>query len=291
MHRALAEPARLGILHALEHGPLTVTELVAKTGLGQGNLSKHLQQLHATGFLSRTRKGLFVHYALADDDARELPEILAELDADDQMITPVLAKLRHDVMELYISDHPLDCLTCSANGDCELQTQAGVVGLRNVRYGVGAQAGAHHCDLPRDESNPYFSYDPSKCIVCNRCVRACEETQGTFALTISGRGYIKRQPVATYRRQHRGGKGIIGHVTREEDAVDDLLLARAMWRASGSEKDAKTYISLSKEVTSCLSTLGLDPSARGRLGLAQVKARSRLEEMRDRKLRAGHLAG
>ena len=106
--------------------------------------------------------------------------------------TAKLQDLRKGVMELYISDHPLDCLTCSANGDCELQTQAGVVGLRNVRYGVGEQAGAHHCDLPKDESNPYFTYDPSKCIVCNRCVRACEETQGTFALTISGRGFESR---------------------------------------------------------------------------------------------------
>jgi DNA-binding transcriptional ArsR family regulator len=74
--RALAEPARLGILHALEDGPLTVTELVAKTGLGQGNLSKHLQQLHATGFLSRTRRGLFVHYSLADEDVLELCDIM-----------------------------------------------------------------------------------------------------------------------------------------------------------------------------------------------------------------------
>ncbi|NDY93101.1 formate dehydrogenase subunit alpha [Ideonella livida] len=111
--------------------------------------------------------------------------------------TPRLQKLRQGVMELYISDHPLDCLTCSANGNCELQTQAGVVGLRNVRYGVGGQtvagvAGAHHCDAQADTSNPYFSYDPSKCIVCNRCVRACEEVQGTFALTISGRGFESR---------------------------------------------------------------------------------------------------
>lgn len=106
--------------------------------------------------------------------------------------TPQLQELRKGVMELYISDHPLDCLTCSANGNCELQTQTGVVGLREVRYGVGAKAGAHHCDLKKDESNPYFTYDPSKCIVCNRCVRACEETQGTFALTISGRGFESR---------------------------------------------------------------------------------------------------
>jgi formate dehydrogenase major subunit len=103
--------------------------------------------------------------------------------------SPRLQQLRRGVMELTLSDHPLDCLTCSANGDCELQDMAGATGLRQVRYGVGAAAGAHHCDAPKDESNPYFSFDPAKCIVCSRCVRACEETQGTFALTISGRGF------------------------------------------------------------------------------------------------------
>src|SRR5487761_2680571 len=100
--------------------------------------------------------------------------------------TPRLAKLRKGVMELYISDHPLDCLTCSANGDCELQTQAGVVGLRDVRYGY---KGANHYDAPKDETNPYFTFEASKCIVCSRCVRACEEVQGPFALTILGRGF------------------------------------------------------------------------------------------------------
>ena len=103
--------------------------------------------------------------------------------------TPRLQELRKGVMELYISDHPLDCLTCSANGNCELQDMAGVTGLRNVRYGFD---GANHLKDKKDESNPYFTYDPSKCIVCNRCVRACEETQGTFALTISGRGFESR---------------------------------------------------------------------------------------------------
>jgi formate dehydrogenase major subunit len=100
--------------------------------------------------------------------------------------TDKLARLRRGVMELYISDHPLDCLTCSANGDCELQTQAGVVGLRDVRYGY---KGANHYDAPKDESNPYFTFEASKCIVCSRCVRACEEVQGTFALTVIGRGF------------------------------------------------------------------------------------------------------
>ncbi len=97
-----------------------------------------------------------------------------------------LGKLRRNVMELYISDHPLDCLTCPANGNCELQDMAGDVGLREVRYGYN---GENHLDSEKDESNPYFSFDPSKCIVCSRCVRACEETQGTFALTIDGRGF------------------------------------------------------------------------------------------------------
>ncbi|MGC1173241.1 formate dehydrogenase subunit alpha [Polaromonas sp.] len=103
--------------------------------------------------------------------------------------SPRLQELRKGVMELYISDHPLDCLTCAANGDCELQDMAGVTGLRNVRYGYD---GVNHLKDKKDESNPYFTYDPSKCIVCNRCVRACEETQGTFALTIQGRGFGSR---------------------------------------------------------------------------------------------------
>ncbi len=97
-----------------------------------------------------------------------------------------LADIRRGVMELYISDHPLDCLTCPANGHCELQDMAGVVGLREVRYGY---AGANHLDAPKDTSNPYFTFDASKCIVCSRCVRACDEQQGTFALTIQGRGF------------------------------------------------------------------------------------------------------
>jgi formate dehydrogenase major subunit len=100
--------------------------------------------------------------------------------------TPKLAELRRNVMELYISDHPLDCLTCPTNGDCELQDTAGELGLREVRYGF---EGSNHLDAEKDESNPYFTFDSSKCIVCSRCVRACEEVQGTFALTISGRGF------------------------------------------------------------------------------------------------------
>jgi len=124
-----------------------------------------------------------------------------------------LGGIRRGVMELYISDHPLDCLTCPANGHCELQDMAGAVGLRDVRYGYDGknhvyaesrqpvpkgfgeiaaartQDGKNPLFAPKDESNPYFTFDPSKCIVCSRCVRACDEQQGTLALTIQGRGF------------------------------------------------------------------------------------------------------
>ncbi|MEJ6478469.1 MAG: molybdopterin-dependent oxidoreductase, partial [Octadecabacter sp.] len=114
--------------------------------------------------------------------------------------TPKVKKVRKGVMELYISDHPLDCLTCAANGDCELQDMAGMVGLRDVRYeAVATHFETRHAGgdvnaqfIPKDDSNPYFTYDPSKCIVCSRCVRACEEVQGTFALTIEGMGFNSR---------------------------------------------------------------------------------------------------
>ncbi|MDO5504862.1 MAG: formate dehydrogenase subunit alpha, partial [Pseudoxanthomonas suwonensis] len=112
--------------------------------------------------------------------------------------SPTLGKLRRGVMELYISDHPLDCLTCPANGHCELQDMAGAVGLREVRYGHDganhvypqtAEGGDNPLFQAKDTSNPYFAFDPGKCIVCSRCVRACAEVQGTFALTIEGRGF------------------------------------------------------------------------------------------------------
>ncbi len=108
--------------------------------------------------------------------------------------TPRLEKLRRGVMELYISDHPLDCLTCSANNDCELQDEAAAVGLRDVRYGYD---GANHLGEATDHSNPYFDFDPSKCIACSRCVRACDEVQGTFALTMDGRGFASKISAGT----------------------------------------------------------------------------------------------
>ncbi|WP_447725821.1 formate dehydrogenase subunit alpha [Sphingomonas koreensis] len=126
------------------------------------------------------------------DGMRGAPASCTTIAAEGMVVrtqTARLEKLRRNVMELYISDHPLDCLTCSANNDCELQDAAAQVGLRDVRYGY---AGANHLGEATDASNPYFDFDPSKCIACSRCVRACDEVQGTLALTMDGRGFASK---------------------------------------------------------------------------------------------------
>jgi formate dehydrogenase major subunit len=102
--------------------------------------------------------------------------------------TETVRDLRRNVMELYLSDHPGNCAGC-ARGNCEMQALAVTTGVAEVRYG---REGANHLDDATDASNPYFDYDPAACIVCSRCVRACSEVQGTFALTVSGRGFESR---------------------------------------------------------------------------------------------------
>lgn len=95
-----------------------------------------------------------------------------------------LTRLRRNIVELIVSDHPLECLTCSANGRCDLQTLAGEVGLRESRY----ESPRVH-NPPRDDSHPFVKLDMAKCIGCGKCVRACDETQASFVLGMSGRGY------------------------------------------------------------------------------------------------------
>lgn len=97
-------------------------------------------------------------------------------------------RLRRNIVELVLSDHPLDCLTCEVNGNCELQTVAAQVGIRDVRY----PDGANHLDREKDLSHPYMTSDLSKCINCSRCVRACDEVQGQFVLSMHGRGFDAR---------------------------------------------------------------------------------------------------
>ena len=98
--------------------------------------------------------------------------------------SPRIDQLRRGVMELYLTDHPADCAAC-AEGDCEIADQARRAGIEMVRFAPGES----HLDVPQDCTNPYFDFDPAACIVCSRCVRACDEVQGTFALTIEGRGF------------------------------------------------------------------------------------------------------
>src|SRR2546421_6831760 len=95
-----------------------------------------------------------------------------------------LLQLRRGMIDLYVSDHPLECASCPADGHCELQDMADTVGIKASSYARGAM----HRPMASDESNPYFTFDPTLCIVCSRCVRACDEVPGTFALTIQGRG-------------------------------------------------------------------------------------------------------
>ena len=95
-----------------------------------------------------------------------------------------LSRLRKGVMELYMSDHPEQC---AVGDNCKMHQMAETVGLTEIRY-----SGKTHLDLPKDETNPYFTFDSTECIVCNRCVRACDEVQGTFALTIENRGFEAR---------------------------------------------------------------------------------------------------
>ena len=99
--------------------------------------------------------------------------------------TEAVKKLRKNIIELVLTDHPLDCLTCEVNGNCELQTVAAQVGIRDVRY----PKGENHQDCDKDLSHPYMTSDFSKCINCYRCVRACDEVQGQFVLSMAGRGF------------------------------------------------------------------------------------------------------
>ncbi len=125
------------------------------------------------------------------DGAKGTPASCTTPCADGMAVTTTTERvrtLRRNVMELYLSDHPVDCEGC-ARGSCEMQRLAHTVGAAEVRYGLGR---SHVEESTVDRSNPYFDYDPAACIVCSRCVRACNETQGTFALTVEGRGFDSR---------------------------------------------------------------------------------------------------
>ncbi|MGL1891348.1 MAG: NADH-dependent [FeFe] hydrogenase, group A6 [Spirochaetaceae bacterium] len=95
---------------------------------------------------------------------------------------PELQEVRRTVLELIISNHPLECLTCARNGVCELQDLAEDFSIREVPYTNGVK------DLPRDESTNALVFDPRKCVNCGRCVNVCQQLQDVWALEFIGRG-------------------------------------------------------------------------------------------------------
>ena len=96
--------------------------------------------------------------------------------------SPTLQRLRHGVLELYLSDFPPSEIP---EGWSEFRETLQAEGVTENRY----EAGCNHFDSEIDASNPYFLFDPAKCIVCIRCLRACAEVQGIFAITIAGRSF------------------------------------------------------------------------------------------------------
>ena len=97
--------------------------------------------------------------------------------------TPKVREARRFVLELLLSDHPLDCMTCERTGSCELQDLAYEYGIRQTRY-----PGVQH-EYPIDTSNPFYERDYNKCILCRRCVRACDEINGVEAIGVIQRGF------------------------------------------------------------------------------------------------------
>ena len=129
------------------------------------------------------------------EDRKGFPASCTTVVAADMKVrtrSEAIDRLRRNIVELYVSEHPLDCAGCAADNHCELQNAAQAVGVSSSRYAPLAAAASAPLKAVIDDSNPYFQFDSSLCIVCSRCVRACDEIQGTLALTIEGRGIGSR---------------------------------------------------------------------------------------------------
>ncbi|MHB1679141.1 MAG: formate dehydrogenase subunit delta [bacterium] len=169
-------------------------------------------------------------------------------------ISDKLFSLKRTLMELYLSDHPNDCLTCPQNLDCELQKWASYFGVRKIRY-----RGKSHLLSTVDESNPYFRFDPSRCIVCARCVRACNEIQGNFALTIVGRGFDSViKPVKKSSKNlnlFKINKGFINH-----NEIKSAIKSNVDTNAGGDNADDMDNF-LNSECVSCGACVKECPTA------------------------------
>ena len=96
-----------------------------------------------------------------------------------------VADSRRFILDLLLSNHKLECFSCGKNGDCQLQQYALDYGIDATSFTEGKRMPCHQ----EDTSNPFFSYDPEKCIMCRRCVRVCQLRQGRDVLSIANRGF------------------------------------------------------------------------------------------------------
>ena len=96
-----------------------------------------------------------------------------------------VADSRRFILDLLLSNHKLDCFSCGKNGDCQLQQYALDYGIDATSFTEGKRMPCHQ----EDTSNPFFSYDPEKRIMCRRCARVCQSRQGRYVLSIANRGF------------------------------------------------------------------------------------------------------
>jgi NADH dehydrogenase/NADH:ubiquinone oxidoreductase subunit G len=120
---------------------------------------------------------------------RGLPTACSTPVADGMQVrtsSPVIEANRRTTMNLLLSDHPLECLHCVKNTRCDLQNVAAYVGVREQPYKGERRA------YDVDESNPFYGRDLEKCILCGKCVRACDELQGRQAIHFGYRGFATK---------------------------------------------------------------------------------------------------
>ncbi|HEX9139286.1 MAG TPA: formate dehydrogenase subunit alpha [Steroidobacteraceae bacterium] len=184
--------------------------------------------------------------------------------------SPELRRLRTDVLELYVSEHPLDCQGCPADQHCELQTQAAEHGVKDSRY---TAVRAPRAQRGTDSSNPYFSFNPELCIVCSRCVRACEEVQGTYALTVSGRGFASQ--IAASQNE----------TFLESECVSCGACVESCPTAALSEKTLIEHHPAEREVTTTCAYCGVGCSLKAEMRGTQIV---RMVPDRDGKANHGH---
>ena len=193
--------------------------------------------------------------------------------------SPKLTQLRKGIVELYVSEHPLECDGCPADKHCELQDMAALHGVTGSPYIAGdacpprVTAESRAVAFEPDHSNPYFNFNPDLCIVCSRCVRACDETQGTLALTIQGRGLASQVAASA-------AESFV-----ESECVSCGACVEACPTAALSEKSLLTVPSPSKAVTTTCAYCGVGCSLKAEVADGKV---ARMVPNRDGHANQGH---